>query len=148
MAIKTNLKIKFSQTMIVLLVIGSILITGGILLIKFKKQGNPAKAYFGAYDDFARCLTEKGVKIYGASWSGHYQDQKKSFGVSFGFIDFKDCAISGNPMALAPECKSAGIKVFPTWEFSGGARKEGNASLEELSKLSGCILAPSSISVK
>ena len=34
------------------------------------------------YDGVAQCLTEKGVKFYGAFWCPHCQNQKKMFGRS------------------------------------------------------------------
>lgn len=34
-------------------------------------------------DDFAKCLTEKGAKMYGTSWCGHCKNQKALFGDSF-----------------------------------------------------------------
>ena len=31
------------------------------------------------HDDFAKCLNEKGLKLYGASWCPHCQEQKQMF---------------------------------------------------------------------
>ncbi|MFH1400946.1 MAG: hypothetical protein ABIH41_05485, partial [Nanoarchaeota archaeon] len=35
-----------------------------------------------ALDDFARCLTQSGATMYGASWCPHCNDQKEMFGSS------------------------------------------------------------------
>ena len=44
----------------------------------------------GEYDVLANCLTEKGAVMYGTEWCSHCQNQKKSFGKSFEYIDNLD----------------------------------------------------------
>lgn len=48
-----------------------------ILLIGFTVVSFSAP---GKYDDFAKCLSEKGVKFYGAFWCSHCANQKAMFG--------------------------------------------------------------------
>jgi len=89
------------------------------------------------YDDFAQCLTDTGVKMYGASWCGHCSSQKNDFGESWQYIDYVECSSS---TGQAPECAAAGIRGYPTWVFPGGEKLSGHRSFEELSAKSGCAL--------
>jgi hypothetical protein len=61
------------------------------------------------------------------------------FGESFQNIPYIECAIRGSH-ELAPECKAAGVKLFPSWQFGSEAPKEGVLSLDELSQKTGCKL--------
>jgi len=91
----------------------------------------------GKYDSFAKCLTDSGVKMYGAYWCSHCKSQKAMFGASFQFVDYIECA-QGN--SQSPVCTAAGIKGYPTWEFKDGSRQAGELSFERLSEKSGCKL--------
>ena len=106
-----------------------------------------AGAFFGGryykshkYDSFARCLTTKGTKMYGLYWCPHCADQKEMFGSSFRNIDYVECAVKDKSGELAPACKAAGVKLFPSWQFGNEAPKEGVLSLEALSDKTGCAL--------
>lgn len=87
----------------------------------------------GAFDQFAQCLTDKGVKMYGSNTCPHCNEQKKSFKGSFDLITYVEC--NQNPTA----CQEAAIDAYPTWEIDG-KRTEGRKSLSELSELTGCAL--------
>lgn len=88
---------------------------------------------------FAQCLTDKGVKFYGAYWCPHCAKQKKMFGSrAMAEIDYIECALPGNPQAQTQECKDAGIKNYPTWEYPDGSRRTGEQSFEDLAEGSGC----------
>ncbi len=65
------------------------------------------------YDHFVKCLTAKGIKLYGTEWCGHCRQQKKLFGDSVEYLNFIDCDKN------AKECKEAGIKAYPTWVIDG-----------------------------
>lgn len=91
------------------------------------------------YDDFAKCLAGKQAKMYGLYWCPHCADQKAMFGSSFKYVPYVECAIRGSK-ELAPECKVAGVKLFPSWQFGTDPPKEGVLSLEDLSIKSGCSL--------
>ena len=93
----------------------------------------------GKYDGFAKCLTEKGFKEYGAYWCPHCLEQKKLFGNSYKYIDYIECDIRG-PNGNPKECDRVGIKGYPTWITGEGKFLEGPQSLEVLSKVSGCEL--------
>jgi len=91
------------------------------------------------YDSFAKCLATKQAKMYGLYWCPHCIEQKEKFGASFRYVPYVECAIKGSP-ELAPECKIAGAKLFPSWQFGTEPPKEGVLSLEALSDKTGCRL--------
>lgn len=81
----------------------------------------------GEYDDFAKCLKEKGAVIYGAPWCKYTQEQKGMFGASVKYLDYRD-------FSERPD-----IKVTPTWVINGKLY-ERVQSFEKLSELTGCSL--------
>lgn len=89
-----------------------------------EKTGNP---------EFAQCLTDKGVKMYGTEWCQHCKNQKELFGDSFKFVDYVDC--DGNK----DECTAAGIRGYPTWIING-EQYAGEQKLSKLAELSECEL--------
>lgn len=91
------------------------------------------------YDDFAKCLSSKQVKMYGAYWCPHCAEQKEEFGESFRYVNYVECAIKDS-REMAPACKAAGVQHFPTWQFGAGPLVEGKFPLEELSDKTGCSL--------
>jgi hypothetical protein len=93
----------------------------------------------GEYDEFAQCLTDKGAMMYGAYWCGHCNDQKEMFGNSWKHIDYVECSLPNNG-GQTKECSDAGIRGYPTWEFSDGSRESGKLSFELLSLKTGCSL--------
>lgn len=82
----------------------------------------------GPYDNFAKCLTEKGAAIYGAlDWCKYTQAQKAMFGNSFKYLNYHDFN------------ELPGIKKTPTWVING-AWYENVQSFEKLAALTGCEL--------
>ncbi len=93
------------------------------------------------HDAFARCLTERGVKMYGAWWCPHCQEQKEKFGASFEYAPYVECGIKGNLHGKAQVCTDEKIEHFPTWQFPPtGERVERVFTLQELSDRTGCSL--------
>jgi hypothetical protein len=90
-------------------------------------------------DAFAKCLTAKQAKMYGAYWCPHCEDQKEKFGSSFQYAPYVECGIKGEK-GIAAVCTDAGIKRFPTWIFADGTRVEGAHELEFLGEATGCSL--------
>ena len=86
----------------------------------------------GTYDDLSRCLTEKGVVMYGTEWCTHCQAQKKAFGDSFQYITFVDCDKNTD------ECKSAGVDGYPTWKINN-TNYAGEQNFYTLAKNAGCL---------
>jgi hypothetical protein len=85
-------------------------------------------------------LSSKNAKMYGLYWCTHCAEQKEMFGSSFHNVNYVECAIKDKPGELAPACKAAGVKLFPSWQFDGEAPKEGVLSLHALSDKTGCSL--------
>lgn len=97
-----------------------------------------------ALEDFANCLTDKGIVMYGAEWCPHCKNEKKRFGAAFEDVAYVECPDE-------PEkCITAGIEGYPTWIFPDGYSPtgspvkgkifKGEQGLEKLSKESGCPL--------
>ena len=102
---------------------------GGLLLILPSKQETP-----GELDDFAACLSEKGVTMYGADWCSHCQNEKRAFGDSFELVPYVECP--DDPQ----KCLDVGVKSYPTWILPDGQKLEGEQGLEKLAQESGCAL--------
>lgn len=108
-----------------------------------------AAAYYWGYyrrnahklDNFAKCLGDKGVKMYGAYWCPHCAEQKELFGEALPFVPYVECGVYGNRNAEQQVCKDAGIHHFPTWQFPPvGERVEAVMPLADLSSRTGCPL--------
>ena len=91
------------------------------------------------YDEFAKCLSTKQVKMYGLYWCPHCIEQKEKFGKAFRYVPYVECAIKGS-RELTPECKAAGVKLFPSWQFGTNPPVEGVFPMQELSDKTGCSL--------
>jgi hypothetical protein len=115
------------------------LMYGGILILL-------AAAFIGGryyrnhkYDSFAKCLATKQAKMYGLSWCPHCIDQKEMFGDAFHYVPYVECGINVTKEET-PECKAAGLTLFPSWQFGSEPPKAGVFSLDALSDKTGCSL--------
>lgn len=86
------------------------------------------------YDQFAQCLANQQVVMYGASWCSHCQSQKNDFGASFRFVNYVECPDQ------TELCLAKNITGYPTWIFADGSRLEGAQNLGTLAEKSGCPL--------
>lgn len=123
------------KKIILILVVISVILASAIGLYF---SGNFTKTELGKYDEFAKCLTEKGVVMYGAYWCPHCANQKNDFGSSWKYIKYVECdsrGDNGNPQL----CKEKGITGYPTW-FINGEYISGEVPFQTLSYLSGCGL--------
>jgi len=118
-------------------IIGMLLIFAIVIIGIFSLS--PKTEESGKLDEFAKCLTEKKVKMWGAYWCSHCQNQKKEFGDSWEFVTYTECSLPGGS-GQTQECKEAGIEGYPTWEFEDGERMGGEISFEVLAEKSGCEL--------
>ncbi len=91
----------------------------------------------GKYDDFAKCLTQNKVTMYGAFWCPHCQAQKKEFGSSFKYVDYTECSLPDGK-SQTEICIVKNITGYPTWEFKDGSRIDGQTSFAVLSDKTGC----------
>ncbi len=87
--------------------------------------------------EIAQCLTDKGVKMYGAIWCSHCKQQKEAFGDAFELINYVECDANTN-LETAKLCVENKIESVPTWDIPGQEFTSGFHDPEELATLAGC----------
>jgi glutaredoxin len=107
----------------------------GLVVLSKKSESEP-----GQYDKLAQCLTDKGVKFYGASWCPHCAEQKRMFGSSMKKVTYVECAVPGDNRSQTVACQDAKIESYPTWVFPDGTRQTGVVRMSDLASKSGCEL--------
>jgi len=115
------------------------LIWGGIVLLFVLAYAAGWEYKNHRYDGFANCLASRHAKMYGLYWCPHCVEQKEMFGKAFRYVPYVECAIKDS-RELAPQCKAAGVKLFPSWQFGANPPIEGVFPLQELSDKTGCSL--------
>jgi len=85
----------------------------------------------GQYNDFAKCLTEKGAVVYGNDYCSYTIKQLNFFGKSKEFLNYMQCA-SNQEL-----CDSKAVSITPTWEINGKTYS-GVQTFEMLSGVTGC----------
>jgi len=118
----------FLQKLLIIVVI--VAVAAGLYYLVRRKNDSRMAA-------FARCLGDKGAKMYGAYWCPHCAEQEERFGSSFRYAPYVECGIKGS-RATAQVCLDAGVKRYPTWVFADGTKVEGDHSLEFLGQTTGC----------
>ena len=93
------------------------------------------------YDALAKCITEKGVNMYGSFRCGVCAKTRARFGDSFQYINEIECHPQGeNPQTEL--CLAKGLEGTPTWILEPNGveekRHQGFLSIEELREFSGC----------
>ncbi len=116
------------------LIAGALLVVVGLLGYAVFHTAAPS-----VNDGFAQCLTEKGVKFYGAWWCPHCTAQKKLFGTAFSKLTSIECS-PNNTKSMSVQCKNDGIESFPTWVFSDGTKLAGEQSFNKLAEKTKCEL--------
>ncbi len=117
------------------------IVTAVVVILAFAVVAAIARHQSHRYDNFAKCLTDRHVVMYGAYWCPHCTEQKEKFGASFGYAPYVEWGVQGNTRAGQQVCMDARIKHFPTWQFPPtGEREERVFSLQELSDRTGCSL--------
>lgn len=109
--------------------VGALVLTAAFFILNKKNIGVAANL-----DDFAQCLADKNVTMYGTEWCVYCQKQKALFGDSFRLVPDVDCGKESN------KCTEQKIEATPTWIFADGQRLVGLQTLEKLSQESGCSL--------
>jgi hypothetical protein len=79
----------------------AVLIVAAFGLAYYLGNRTPAQARW-----FARCLKDRGVKMYGAWWCPHCVEQKEEFGASFEYVPYVECGIKGD----MPYSSGAGLQ--------------------------------------
>ena len=97
----------------------------------------------GEYDDFAKCVKDSGLKMYGSMTCSVCARQKRLFGSAFKYIGEIECHPRGeNPQTEL--CFEKEISKTPTWILEDGdleiKKLEGYQTIETLSEVSGCSL--------
>jgi hypothetical protein len=119
-----------SKTKIILFVVFIVLVLfGGVWLVT-----RPPKQNDLGLDDFAKCLADKNLVMYGAYWCSHCQAQKKLFGTSVQYLKYIECTQE------TKLCTEKEITGYPTWIAADGQRYEGEQSLQKLSEITSCPL--------
>lgn len=85
-------------------------------------------------DQFAQCLTQAQVKMYGTTTCSHCLDQKAMFGDSFKYIDYVDCLATPNLCSK--------IEGTPTWKLADETLLLGKQELAVLAQKTNCELTP------
>lgn len=89
--------------------------------------------------NLAKCLTEKGAKMYDVYWSPHGKQQAEAFGEYFEHIIRIECDPQGtNPKTQ--ECKETLKREYPTWPTwkINNQLYEGYTNLNRLATIANC----------
>lgn len=130
---------KNKKSLIILAII-ILLIAAGISWILYKDYLRKAEVITAKTDieNLAKCLTAKGVVMYGAYWCPHCQAQKKMFGDGFKYINYVECTKD------IKKCQANKIDGYPTWIFKNGERLKGETSFSDLASKSTCKISGAS----
>ena len=116
---------KFKKYFIISALVLTIIIFSSAFYIKAQKPGQ--------FDDFAKCLTEKGAIMYGNDFCMYTTNQRNMFGKSEKYLNYIKC-INNEQL-----CDAKGVAKTPTWEINNQTYS-GEQSFEKLSTLTGCKL--------
>lgn len=95
---------KQNNTTILIIIIAALFLGGLIWLVKSNAKPVETTATPAQIEALAQCLTEKGMKMYGASWCPHCKAQKELFGAAFAKVDYVECTTD------AVKCNIAGVQ--------------------------------------
>jgi len=109
--------------------VGAVLLIAAVAFLVFSSMASPSR-----YDNFAKCLSEKGAAMYGTEECKYCKQQKGLFGKSFEYVTYKNCG-----SVDSAECDAAGIVSYPQWIING-TRYVGAQQLESLASYAGCPL--------
>lgn len=112
------------------MLIAVVAVLGGIIALFYYS----APPQSGIYDEFAQCLSDKGVVMYGTKTCPYCARQKQMFGDSFRFIKYVECTVE------TQKCIADGARNVPLWLFSDGERLEGLQRFDTLAQKTGCSL--------
>lgn len=121
-----------NKTLVIIIVSFILIVAASIYIVRL---GNSP----GKYDNFAKCLTEKGAEFYGAFWCPHCRNQKKLFGKSIQYVNYIECSTPDGNNQLKV-CIDKDIKSYPTWLFADGSLENGELSLERLAEKTNCLI--------
>ena len=126
----THARKRKNQTTLIIILVAVAFIGALIWLVK-KPTSTEATANPAQIQSLAQCLSDKGMKMYGASWCPHCKAQKELFGTAFSKVDYVECTTE------TVKCNIAGIQGYPTWIYQG-QKYEGEQTFEKLAEITGC----------
>lgn len=85
----------------------------------------------GQHDDFAQCLTDKNVIVYGNDFCSYTNQQLNFFGKSKKYLNYIKC-IDDQKL-----CDEKNIEITPTWEINNELYA-GVQGLDKIAVISGC----------
>lgn len=108
-------------------------------------QSQPSETYSEEdnlkIQEFSNCLSNKGMKIYGAGWCGHCKNLIKYFGgeenIAPIFIECSDA--QQNPTEYTDLCNQEGISGYPTIKVNG-EDYQGSRTFEGFAEATGCLV--------
>ena len=104
-----------------------------VLILASCQSGPPPEHY----DNLAKCITEKGITMYGTFWCPHCAKVKKAFGDSFQHINYVECDPRGeNPQTDL--CLEINIEKYATFINAEGEERCCEPTPEELGVWAGC----------
>lgn len=97
-------------------------------------NNNDTNVKTNQYDEFAKCITEKGWKVFTLDTCPHCSNQKARFGTSIQYIEVIECRKNQSL------CIQEGIVSVPTWKGPDGKTFVGDQPLQNLAGITGCSL--------
>jgi len=113
----------FKKYLIFTLIALILIFASSTIYSNFKKPGK--------YDDFTKCLTDKGAIMYGNTYCSYTGKQLNFFGKSGKYLNYVKCAENQEL------CDTKGVRTTPTWEINGEMYPQIQ-TFEQLSELTGC----------
>jgi len=110
-----------TKTKFIIFIVLVVLIVGGIGAYFGLKPQAPGKL-----DEFAKALTDRGTKFYGAFWCTHCKAQKAEFGTSKQYLPYVECSSKDGGEQLQI-CKDNKIEGYPTWSFKDEIKITSNS---------------------
>jgi thiol-disulfide isomerase/thioredoxin len=108
-----------------------ILVLGGVYFWNSSQNSNSS---LPSLDEFAKCIADKKMTMYGAEWCPHCKKEKARFGDSWKFVPYVEC-----PQNI-DLCTAKKIQGYPTWEDENGNLYPGELGLGKIADLTGCNL--------
>ena len=96
-----------------------------------ESEKQESKIEVGSIEDFARCLKNAGVVMYGRFDCVFCERQKSVFGSAVSELDYRECSLN------VEECSKLKSPGYPTWK-KGEKESSGFKTFKDLSQFSGC----------
>jgi len=101
------------KTLTIRIIIFAVIMVGIVALMRLAIEGTQASTQ---YDGLAQCLTQKGLKFFGAFWCPHCQAEKRDFGGSVKYLPYIECS-TPDAKGQTQVCIDNKIESYPTWVY-------------------------------